>query len=601
MADFDPAQVLPEEETEQITTPISMPNQFGGVVAGAPDDPVAAAAAAQAAQAAQADQIAAQSAYQQQIAGAPPAPGAPAAVVPIPAPAPPPVGPQPGAATPPAPPPVAAVPTPGPAPAPAAPRAPAPIPGVPTPGQQMVQTAERQGLNEEARENQAGKTELTTQEAAQAAKDAARVAEQARRDQEDLQHAQSAGQAFVQHAQDHYEERAKAYQDAIEAGNHSNGPFDKKGTFGTATGWLGLALGALGSGFSAAGGHPTGNLAVTQLNKQMDDEFSRQRARIADMHDQLAMAQTGLKNAADAKQSLVMDLLARQKAAYGALEAQAKSQAAGYGVPEAALNGSDLMTTLRQKQLEADTQLQRQAQTDYLTRLKTTAEVGKAKAETAEAYAGADLKKAQATGQVGFPGGATVNVGGGFMPGSKPDKAIMSTYINPARKDAAKDKARVTMLSGLDEALKDPNLTYGQAKQILINGFTAAGGNPGGRIAVADIHEVLPGMQSTLGKFVSDLDQGGGNRVSPEFRKVVGQTIAPELKRWTTNYETNKGALKKTLSALPPEMQEHYAGAIYPELPAAAPAAAPTYPVGARATSGGKPVVMTANGWQPAP
>lgn len=601
MADFDPAQVLPEEETEQITTPISMPNQFGGVVAGAPIDPVAAAAAAQAAQAQQADQIAAQSAYQQQIAGAPPAPGAPAAVVPIPAPAPPPVEPPSAGAAPP--PPVAAAPTPVPsaaaAPRPAAPAA--PIPGVPTPGQQMVQTAERQGLNEEARENQAGKTELTTQEAAQAAKDATRVAAQAAQDQKDLEHAQSAGQAFVQHAQDHYEERAKAYQDAIEAGNHSNGPFDKKGTFGTAAGWLGLALGTIGASFSAAGGHPTGNLAVTQLNKQMDDEFAKQRARISDMHDQMAMAQTGLKNAGDAKQSLLMDLLARQKAAYGALEAQAKSQAAGYGVPEAALNGSDLMTTLRQKQLEADTQLQRQAQTDYLTRLKTAADVRKSNAEAGEAGARSKLLEAQASGAIGLPGGATVNVGGGFMPGSKPDKAIMSTYINPARKDAAKDKARVTMLSGLDEALKDPNLTYGQAKQILINGFTAAGGNPGGRIAVADIHEVLPGMQSTLEKFVSDLDQGSGNRVSPEFRKVVGQTIAPELKRWTTNYETNKGALKKTLSMLPPEAQEHYAGAIYPELPSAAPAAAPTYPLGARATSGGKPVVMTANGWQPAP
>ena len=187
------------------------------------------------------------------------------------------------------------------------------------------------------------------------------------------------------------------------------------------------------------------------------------------------------------------------------------------------------------------------------------------------------------------------------MPGSKPDKAIMSTYINPARKEAAKDNARVTMLRGLNDTLNEPGLTYGQVKQALINGFTAAGGNPGGKIAVADIHEVLPGMQSSLGKFVSEIDQGGDNRASPEFIATAKRTLGPELERWSAHREQAKGALKKTLQMLPPEAQEHYAGAIYPELPAAAPAAAPQYPLGARATSGGKPVVMTANGWQPAP
>ena len=569
MPNFDPSQVLPEEQTEQITTPVSMPNQFGGVVTAAPVDPVAQAAAAQAAQAQQADQLAAQGAFQAHAAGAPVASNAPPAAIPIP----PPILDQPlpqmapaaqaefqGA---PVAPPVPVV-----APAPvAAHGGPAAAPAPPPPADTAPGSPERGALNTEAQGNLEAQTGLKAEQARQASTDAALVAAQRVQDEQDIAKAQEKGAQFVQQAQNHFDERQKAYQDALEE-DKTHTVFTGKSTFNKAASWLGMALGAIGAGFSAAGGHPTGNLAVGQMNKEIEDDIGKQRSHIADMKDATAMSLTGLKNADDARQSLLHDLLAKQGAAYASLESQARANAAGFGVKAADLEGSDLMTTLKQGQLKAKTDLERQAQQDYLTRLKTNAGVAKDYAEAGEAKAGAELKRAQATGAVGFPG-ATVNVNGAPggpgvpFPGSKLDKAIMSAYVNPARKDAAKDNARVTMLTGLNEAIKDPNLTYGQAKQILINGFTAAGGNPGGRIAVADIHEVLPGMQSTLERFVSELDQGADNRVSDEFRKTVAASVGPDHETLDGRPRAeSRDSLKKTLSALPPAAaQEHYAWA----------------------------------------
>lgn len=471
MPNFDPAQVLPEEQTEAITSPVSLPNQFGGVVVGAPVDPVAEQAAADAAAARKADQIAAQSAFQAGAARAPVAANAPPEVVPAPAAA----APAPVEA----PPPVAAPQVAPGAPAPPTPAAPAtPVkagggggggaararaPEGPAIGA-TPENIERAALNEEAQGNVEAQTGLKKEQAGQSAADLAAVAQQRVKDEQAIAEAQKKGNEYVQQAKAHFDERDRAYQDALEE-NKTHTVFAGKSTWNMASTYLGMALGAIGAGFSAAGGHPTGNMAVQQLNTEIERDMQKQRTNIEGLKDSTAMALTGLKNATDAKQSLLNDLLAKQNAAYASLEAQARSNAAAFGVKAADLEGSELMTTLKRGQLDAQAAHERQVQQDYLTRLKTHAEIGELGARAEEARAGAALKRAQASGEVG-PGGVNINL--------KLNSAVEQAIDKDAPAKATMKKQ--AELSGARAAIDSGNpVAIGGALDGLVKSYTGLG------------------------------------------------------------------------------------------------------------------------------
>lgn len=560
-------QPLTDDEIDDappITVPISR-SQFGAFV-GTPSDVVAKAARDRE------NQIAAQQAYQLQIARAPVAANAPAAVVPIAAPVtapvaaggPPPVAPvvvpgDAGAGAPPPGTPLVAAP-------PAAPitvtktggagagGAPPPAGGIPA----SLTDADKQiEINRQAEAGAVGNQGDVEAIAAQKKADA--LEDQAR-----LQRSNAVDLA----AQQQYVRDRQAELNAVDTRNLQYARdkvipdfWDgKEGQHVGAT--IGVVVAGLGAGLLGS----NTNQATQVIQHNVDAYYDRKKEEIDNLF-KYASAQ-GLVNDKARMQyaNSITDLLQQHAATLDAakdhVEAVATESQSDQAKARAQVLAAQLGSAAAKEHLQVN---------DARIKYYDAQDSNKAKLMEARAAlinAGANVTRANAAG--GTPSDEGVP-----SAGSKIDQHIMSTYVNPARKEANKDRARVQMLGQLKESLADPNLTYGQAKQILINGFTAAGGNPGGRIAVADIKEVLPGMQSSFGHFMSELDQGADNKVSPEFRKTVGNTVIPELNRWTQNYRNNGDTFEKNLS-LPPAAAKHYRQQIYPDSgPAPAAAAAP--------------------------
>jgi hypothetical protein len=389
--------------------------------------------------------------------------------------------------------------------------------GGPTPGESPAvatpASLERLALNEQAQGNLEGQTRLKKEAAQQAATDTQKLADATADQKTKIGEAIAAGNKYVSDAQAHIAEKTDAYQEAL-AEDKDHTVFTGKSTWQKIGAYLGMALGAIGAGFSAAGGHPTGNMAATTLLKLADDDFQKQRSRIADLKDSVAMAQTGLKDAKDAKQALMYDVLAKQDAVYKTLEAQARANAAGLGVKAADLEGSDLMTQLKQRQLETEDAKKRQAQQDYLTRLKTHAEVAKDYAEAEGAKATADYHKALASGQIG-PGGVNINL--------KLNSAVENAVDKDAPTKAYFKKA--AEMEGVDKALASGNaVEIGGA----IDGLVKAQTGLGARKQMIEIlqHRLGGTEEQILGKI-----QGWatGNEITPEMVKKL-RSAAGDIK-----------------------------------------------------------------------
>lgn len=278
--------------------------------------------------------------------------------------------------------------------------------GTVSPGAQAaVNEGDQDSLTREAMDLQHQKGNLSqdiARDKTEYANDAARAAEA---HVKEIETAQAQGQKWVDDAQAHVASRQQIYEDALNE-NKSHTVFTGKSTFQKAMAYVGLAMGAVGAGLSAAGGHPTGNTAIAQLNTMMDDDFKRQHENIMNLKDDVAMSRTGLNDAKTAKEQLTYDLIAKQGAADKVLLANATARLSGLGVSAADLDSQQVIVDLRQRLLDNHKEATQYAQKTYIDNLKAQAERDELEAR-ASYYASGGARRR--TGGGGSGGNAAID------------------------------------------------------------------------------------------------------------------------------------------------------------------------------------------------
>lgn len=360
--------------------------------------------------------------------------------------------------------------------------------------------------------------------------------------------------------ENHYKEIESKYLQALDDNQHPKDFFTGKSTLQKFGAIFGMALGSLG------GATPGGNAAVESMNRQMDAEHTRQRETIEGLDHATLRALTHISDSNAARQVAQTDLAAQWTAMRQHMIDEGTARLKALGQSDAQIAGNVALNELKAKnaddKVKVHQEYSKNMSENLLKHAQTSAAYGSANASNAEA----EYHKALASGAITPYGGTTVNVnGGGFSPGSKADNAVMSKYVNPKRKEATEDAFRIQGLTNLQEKMKDPNLTYGDAKQSLLNAYQLGGGNPKGRLAVADVHEVLPYTQSWPDKLLSEILSGASNRVNPDFRKTVSGTIEGDLAIAKKSYSGKRETFRKNLG-LPDAAADHYTNQIYPDI-----------------------------------
>lgn len=193
---------------------------------------------------------------------------------------------------------------------------------------------------------------------------------------------------FQQEFQKRTADRDAAIEAAAKAKPHSY--FSNMGVAGGIVTTLALATGALGAGLSAAGGHPTGNMALQQLNRQIDDDFERQKYEIQNLKDVAAMKRTGVTDAVQAHKILDDDLKDKKAGAYASLIADGERRLKALGRTQAEIDSNVALNDLKQKLLDDRRQRVREDASDTLNRLTVGSNLETAKSVRAKNYAEAN-------------------------------------------------------------------------------------------------------------------------------------------------------------------------------------------------------------------
>lgn len=117
---------------------------------------------------------------------------------------------------------------------------------------------------------------------------------------------------------------------------------------------IGLALGGVGAGL--AGGR---NQAYDALMNRIDQDFQLQRAKIADLKDEVAISMTGINDAKDAKQKLTEDHVIKEQALLTKLKLGLEAKMAQSGLDKVAIDND-------QKTLDLDARLNASQKADAL-------------------------------------------------------------------------------------------------------------------------------------------------------------------------------------------------------------------------------------------
>ena len=89
---------------------------------------------------------------------------------------------------------------------------------------------------------------------------------------------------------------------------------------------LAIFGGGIGAGLSAAGGHPTGNLVLDQINKTTDREYEAAKDRLNSENESVLAARYGYKDTADNQRAALNDLDADFSARHKLIAAQADNE-----------------------------------------------------------------------------------------------------------------------------------------------------------------------------------------------------------------------------------------------------------------------------------
>lgn len=419
-------------------------------------------------------------------------------------------------------------------------------------------TKDQSARDSAAKGNVEAGTDLAKQIADAKSKEATEAAQNAQHYSDTIKATQEAGNKWIADANVAFQDSVDAHKAALEE-DKTHTVYTGKSDFAKFAAILGLALGGVGSAFSAASGHPTGNVALEQFNKMTEQEFQKQRAHIADLKDDVAMKMTGLHNATDAKAAALTDLNAGQLAQLEVLKAHGVQQLAALGKSAAEIQGNAALNSLDQQIADKKAEQLTASQNHFITKVKTASEIQKNRAEAASAYATAAYHRAAAGG---------LGAGGDVpAPGSKVDSAIMTKYVNPNKKDAKNSSTQVEVLRDAQATLNDPNSTFGDIKQALMTSLAQK--IPGSKrmASVADVKEVLPSMGSLPDTLINEILQGGTNRPSAAYRKSYSNTIDRDAKQYEDKYNREREDFGKKLpTQLSAAARDFYTNQNYPLL-----------------------------------
>lgn len=150
---------------------------------------------------------------------------------------------------------------------------------------------------------------------------------------------------------------------------------------------LALASGAIGAGLSAASGHPTGNLALVQLNSQIAEWDKQQHDEIARLNDVAAMKRAGVTDAVQAHKILEGDVQDRKNAALASLVADGERRLKGLGRTQAEIDSNVAINDLKTQLLDGRRTRIREDASDALNRLTVQSNLATAKSTQAKNYA----------------------------------------------------------------------------------------------------------------------------------------------------------------------------------------------------------------------
>lgn len=202
--------------------------------------------------------------------------------------------------------------------------------------------------------------ELDEQKARDAMENAERDHMAALEHEADVNDALQVGNAGLAKKQKYYDDSLEKYN-AMKPVDYFDEPSHNK-----FTARIGVLLGGLGAGLSAAGGGSSENRVLTQLNKQIDDDHRNQVQAIDKARDSVVMARTGINDAKEAKASLIEDANAKRVASLGAYETEARRTLAERGIPQAQIDADGRVLALQAARVTAARQADEQKRKDAL-------------------------------------------------------------------------------------------------------------------------------------------------------------------------------------------------------------------------------------------
>lgn len=540
MPNFDPAQELPEDSTVQ-TVPVSLPNQFGAVVAGTPSNPdispkgnPADTVVNPAAIVDPKLRAAYVAAHPPQIPVAAGAPVQPSQVTPVDSAAPP-----------------AAV-------APVIPirssggggatgGTTAPTEGIP--GQlgdldKQIETSEQQQAT--ALQNQAETEALGKQKEAD---ERAKVADIQRQQAADLA-------AQQQYVRDRQAELNEIDRQNLEVAKNKTIPDFWSGREGEHVGAsIGVLLAGIGAGFLGS----TQNQAAEVIQHNTDKYFDRKKEEIDNLF-KYASAQ-GLVNdkARDQYAKSITDLMQQHAAVLDAAKSRVEAVAAESQSEDAKARGAVLAA-----QLGAAAAKEHLGVADARIKWYDAQDANKAKLMEARAAlirASAEAAKARESG------------GGG----EKADEQAFRTYVMaPHGKEAQTLNLR---LSNIDSAMEDikHGKSEGEVTKALEAVISADTGQGTRGVSQGQLHTIIPNLVSANGKISNAVSQNWNGTAGKEYRAAVlrlAQSVKDNRER---EYQTNRTNLEKSLALTPhgqknPNFAKTSAAQLYPDRGTAAPA-----------------------------
>lgn len=145
---------------------------------------------------------------------------------------------------------------------------------------------------------------------------------------------------------------------------------------------VGLLASGWAQGLSAVGGNPnTQNVALKLLTDDMDRDFARQQAEIANLRETEKMRRTGLIDAQAANAKMMDALKTHQLAARQAVIDELSAKMKSFGATDADIEANEALTALKQKQLDAKRAVDRQDAADAEKKLRDQAQAEKDRAE----------------------------------------------------------------------------------------------------------------------------------------------------------------------------------------------------------------------------